>query len=359
MTRACLAILLALAACRIDHTVAELTEGSTAETSGGATDASASTGAAATGTTGGACMFDGATPCEGVSDPFRAIGLGCATTPIAGEGITTAEPSAYRVASQFGNAYWSPREGAQILVLTTGSLPIPDANGYVRLVAGSTQPGTDNMGQNGADLPPPIEPFPGSASDTPFKDCDGENDCSYSLPDLWTNGTGADLLSLAFSVTVPDGAAGFALDVAWLSAEFPERAETPDGDLAVVWVSAESFTGNLATVDGGALVAANIRSQVVEGELVGDHPALAATGFEGVEGPPCDHGWAVYQSCPRAGALAWTPLRGPASPGETIAVTIALLDRWDAVNDTTLLLDAWRWTCDGCELGSTCGLDVG
>ena len=46
MTRARLALLLALAACRIDHTVAELTEGSSAATSDGTTDAPAPTGGA-------------------------------------------------------------------------------------------------------------------------------------------------------------------------------------------------------------------------------------------------------------------------------------------------------------------------
>jgi hypothetical protein len=100
------------------------------------------------------------------------------------------------------------------------------------------------------------------------------------------------------------------------------------------------------------------RTRVVEGELVGDHPPLQSTGFEGVEGPSCDYGWAVYTSCPVGGATGWGTLRGPVGPGETFSFTIALLDRWDALTDTVLLLDAWRWTCDGCALGVDCGLSV-
>lgn len=357
MPRVCPAVVLALAACRVDVTVAALTEAD-ADPSAAATAMATgeASGDATTATTGPACMFDGAAPCEGVSDPFRAIGLGCATTPITTPVIASDEPGAYRVATQFGNAYWNPREGVQLLALTTGRLEIPDNNGYVRAVAGSAQPGVDNAGANDVDLPPPIEPYPGSASDTPWVDCDGENDCSYSLPDLWVEGGGADPVVLDFRVTAPAEAAGFALDVGWLSAEFPERADAPDGDLAVVWVSAEGFTGNLATVGGAALVPANVRGPVVEGGRVGDHPSLAGTGVEGVEGPSCDHGWAAYTSCPRGGALDWMALRGPVGPGETIAVTIALVDRTDALLDTVLLLDAWRWTCEGCALGSTCGL---
>lgn len=365
MKCAALAPLLALAACTVDHVVAQLTEATAATIPGTTADvATASDGSTSDGsasgssgeTTGGGCKFDDAAPCEGVSDPFKAIGLGCPTTPIAGEFVDADEPSSYRVAAQFGNAYWVAREGAQLLALTTGSLPIPDANGHLFLVAGSAQPGVDNAGQNGDDLPPPIYPFPGSASGTPFQDCDGENDCSYSLPFIWVNGTAADMITLGFSVTAPADAAGFALDVAWLSAEFPERAEVSDGDLAIVWVISEGFTGNLATVEGAALTAESVRSYVVEGQLVGDHPSLAATGFDGVEGAACDYGWAVYPSCPRGGALDWTALRGPAGPGETIAVTIALMDRQDPFADTTLLLDAWRWTCEPCVPGSTCGL---
>lgn len=357
MQRAVLPMFLTLAACRVDHVIAALTEadsGDPSDSSGATTAGTGETGSSATGETGSACMFDQAPACEGVNDPWKAIGLGCAGTPIADETVDAPEPSAYRVASQFGNAYWSAREGAQLLVLTTGSLPIPDVNGRVSVPAGSAQPGTDNAAQNGGDLPPPISPTPGGAA--PYEGCDGVGDCSDSLPDAWTPGTAVDMITLAAQVTAPAQAAGFALDVAWLSAEFPERADEPDGDLAIVWVSSEGFTGNLLTLDGAALSAMGARSRVVEGELVGDHPALQSTGFEGVEGPPCDHGWAVYQSCPVGGAIDWGTLRGPVGPGETIALTIALLDRWDGLTDTVLLLDAWRWTCEACALGVDCGL---
>lgn len=365
MTRALPPIFLFLAACRVDHVIASLSEGGSTDLSdsSGATSAATSsvtetsaseTGASETGTTGGGCMLDEAPPCEGVNDPWKAIGLGCAATPISGPTIDAPEPSAYRVAAQFGNAYWSPREGAQLLVLSTGTLPIPDVNGRLSVPAGSAQPGTDNEAQNGGELPAPLAPVPGS--EVPYQECDGVNDCSHSLPAAWTPGTAVDMIVLGAQVTAPVQAAGFALDVAWLSAEFPERADQPDGDLAIVWINSEAFTGNLLTVDGAALSAMGARSRVVEGELVGDHPSLQSTGFEGVEGPPCDYGWAVYTSCPVGGALDWTPLRGPVGPGETFTLTIALLDRWDALGDTVLLLDAWRWTCDGCALGETCGL---
>lgn len=356
-----------LAGCRVDHVIAALTEdgsGGLSDSSGagvttgdgGSGTATSENEASSGGSTGDACMFDGAAPCEGVNDPWKAIGLGCAGTPIAGATIDAPEPSAYRVASQFGNSYWSAREGAQLLVLTTGKLPIPDANGKLTLTAGSSQPGSDNEAQNGGELPAPLMPAPGS--EVPYQDCDGVGDCSHSLQGAWTQGTAVDMIVLGAQVTAPMQAAGFALDVAWLSAEFPERADMPDGDLAIVWISSEAFTGNLLTIDGVALSAMGARTRVVEGELVGDHPALQSTGFEGVEGPSCDYGWAVYASCPVAGATGWGTLRGPVGSGETFSLTIALLDRWDALTDTVLLLDAWRWTCDGCALGVDCGLSA-
>lgn len=338
-------LLLAPTACRIDHVVAVLTEGT-----------GSSSAATSDPTTGGACGLPPSAPCEGVNDPFTAIGLGCPETPISGQTVDAGEPASYRVTTQFGNAYWAAREGGQALVLTTGALPIPQVNGNLFVTAGSAQPGTDNAADNAVDLPPPIEPFPGSATGTPYQQCDGENDCSDSLPDLWENGTASDLVALRFSAQVPAGAAGFALDLAWLSAEFPERADTPDGDLFVAWLSSEAFTGNLATLEGAALTAMATRGRVVEAGLVGDHPGVQATGFEGVEGPPCDYGWAVYSSCPRGGATGWMTMRGPVAAGETIALTLALMDRGDALGDTAVMLDAWRWTCDACTFGADCGL---
>ena len=40
----------------------------------------------------------------------------------------------------------------------------------------------------------------------------------------------------------------------------------------------------------------------------------------------------------------------------TMTMVIAVYDGGDANIDTAVLLDNWRWDCDGCTPGSTCGV---
>lgn len=62
---------------------------------------------------------------------------------------------------------------------------------------------------------------------------------------------------------------------------------------------------------------------------------------------------------PVGGATGWFTATGSATEGETFTLAWALFDMGDSFYDTTVVLDAFRWDCEGCvpsEIDS-CGIE--
>ena len=74
-----------------------------------------------------------------------------------------------------------------------------------------------------------------------------------------------------------------------------------------------------------------IENSMAGGAIYGDQK-LAGTGMSSFEG----------------GATGWYRLVGAASPGEQLEITYAIFDMGDSAWDTIVLLDNWRWNCEGC-----------
>jgi hypothetical protein len=303
--------------------------------------------------------------CDEGPDPFRAIGLGCPgnefdSTPLVRSSLASPDETAWRLTRELGNAFWSPREGSNLLALTTGTLPLPDASGRIEVPFGQGWAADGNNGNpDGAPLPPPLASTPGSnagAGGTPFVGCDGVGDCSDTLPALLAGGPPNDLVSLSFEVIVPAGARGWRVDLVWLSAEFPARVDAAANDAFVWWVASEAYVGNIATLDGAPMTATGLRPRLVEAGFSGEAPALLDTGLGGTTAQPCTYPWAAWQACPRGAATGWLTLDGPANPGEVLGLTAVLFDQGDTELDTLVLLDDWRWHCPGCTPGVDCGL---
>jgi hypothetical protein len=374
-------------ACYVDHVAGERvsteatgTAGSgsastiPAPTSGSVDDTATGTvtTAATEGSTTAAVTCDapsGHSVCDDGPDPLRAIGLGCPgtpfdSTPLVTSSFTSPDETAWRLTRELGNAFWSPREGSQLLVLGTGTLPLPDASGRIELPPGQTDAADGNNGNpDAAALPEPITATPGSndgAGGTPFSGCDGMGDCSDTLPTLLAaGGPPNDLLAFSFEVTVPADTHGWRVDLAWLSAEFPARVDAPANDAFVWWVASEAYVGNVATTEDGApMTATGLRPRLVEADFVGEAPALIGTGFGGTTAQPCDFPWAEWDACPRGAASGWLTLDGPANPGEVLGLTAVLFDQGDTELDTMVLVDDWRWHCAGCTPGQDCGLST-
>jgi len=343
--------------------------GSSAGTGGEDTDGGGATGGE--GSTGGmtneVCQAPGdLMPCDAdTTDPFRAIGLDCPflpnqSIPIQNELFESEDPTAWRIARQFGSHVdetsgepaWGPREGEQFLIITTGQFPELDENGVLLMEEGVTESGTSNDNPDDKSLPAPMSPDRGSASGnggTPFVDCDGVNDCSDSIEDQWDlgNGDANDMVWFQFDVPVPGGTYGFSFDFAYFSAEFPEFVDTSFNDIFAVWAASETYTGNLCFVNDQPCTVTALESSVQFG---GADPELVGTGFDGID----------FGDEPTAQATGWFEAKGSAEPGEMLQLTFALFDMGDSIYDTAVIMDNFRWDCEGCvptEVDPCIGID--
>ena len=357
------------------------TEASTAATEGGSTGETGE----GEGSTGEAPLCPLAlmhAPCDDVSDdPLHAIGLNCAvlgapwvdkTNAVAVDKIEfVAAPEQdgrrpWQVARAYGTfvdpdtqePFWSAREGDKILLLSSGLLPKPDADGVVIVPAGEVYNDVGDGKWDEDAMPPPMSPAQGSPDPQGFKDCDGKGDCSNTLAAQWELGGGDpnDRLWLRFELTAPSlmagdiaDANGYSFDFAFFSAEFPEWIDTPFNDIFVVWQSSEKYTGNVTFINGQPLTVTALWPIDYQGECnlfdpncVGEAPQLAGTGHS-----------------KDGGATGWYRATGGVQPGETFGLAFAIFDMGDSTYDTTAVVDRWLWDCEGCVPNDvrSCGIE--
>lgn len=294
-------------------------------------------------------------PCDtGTDNPFNAIGLGCeggpnTSIPIFNPIFAANDANTWRIAQQFGDyidpadglPLWRPREGDSMLVIGTGPLPTLDADGALIEVGDPLGDGTSNPSNSA--LPAPLSPLPGSsggAGGTPFVNCDLVNDCSDSLIDQWNLGGGSanDLIWFQFETPVPGGTYGFSFDFAYFSEEFPEYVDTQFNDMFVAWSNSESYTGNLCFVNDEPCTV----TALWPADFQGGAAELSGTQFT------------------NDGATGWYQAQGTVVPDEMLQLTFALFDMSDSAFDTTLLVDNFRWDCEGCtpsEVDPCIGID--
>jgi hypothetical protein len=298
-------------------------------------------------------VADALVPCDDQDDdPFHAIGLNCPGAPPESIPLSSAtfnsDAPAVKVAAQFGSSGdWDAREGEKVLIISTGTLPIPDDDGRVVLGQGEGEDGTQNTNPDDVDdLPTPIEPLDGSGG-VPFESCDGHNDCSDTLQAQWELGDSLanDLSWVRFDVEVPIGAYSYKFDFAFFTTEYPEWIDTQYNDIFVVWSTSETYTGNVTFIEEQPLTVTALENYF---EHEGDDPELDGTGVDGV-GAMGSVG----------GGTGWFTATGSAVPGEIFTIAWALFDMGDAFYDTTVVLDAFRWSCEGCVPSEVdgCGLE--
>lgn len=318
------------------------------------------------------CQAPPLVPCDPQSDAvFHALELGCPDlegwtadngVPLLERTFASPDQDAYRVLRSYGSHLlgdlpaWSPRAGDRMLLLGTGDFGPLGVLGDLIMPPGAASAGAGNANPeaDGA-LPEPsyIDMTDGSAVDTPFVACDGVGDCSQTLGWQWkANPHAVDIAYLDFTIEVPGGTRGYALDMAFFTAHFPEHTQSAYNDMAILWSQSEAYVGNVShmIVDGiprplalPALAMADLVAH--DGE---DDPTLLGTGFDGLLG---DHG----------GATDWLTVHGPAVPGEHLTLALAVLDLGDGLFDSALLVDNFRWRCESCTLGAPadqggCGL---
>ena len=298
------------------------------------------------------------------NDPFEAMGLGCAgeanqVIPIDNAVFSSPDAGAWRIARQFGTflvggaPLWGPREGEQMLIISTGAISAPNNQGVVTMAAGIHEGGVNNGNPDGGQLPAPMSPNDGGQGG-PFVNCDGVGDCSNTLEGQWDFGGGQanDLLWMQFDTEVPGGTNGFSFDFAYFSAEFPEWVDTAFNDIFLAWSASETYTGNLCFINDQPCTVTSLCDSdgscpdlAYCDDLFGcANPAngeLAGTGFDGV-----------------GGATGWFTAQGSAAPLETLQLTFAVFDMTDSIYDTAVLLDNWHWDCEGCVPSEVMGCGI-
>lgn len=296
--------------------------------------------------------------CDASADPLRAPEVACLPS-VAAQMFESADGSAWRSAREFGNAFWVAQRGSAVLALSTGQLPELNAAGQVVLEPQSAElDAVDNQNPEASQLPAGISANPGSnggAGGTPFFGCDGVGDCSETLPEVWS-GEARDLIWFSFDIEVPTGAGALELDLAWLTAEFPEQVGATEADAFVLWIDSAAFTGNIATYGGRALTTSSVAALL--SDFQGEHPSLVRTGFDGSTEEACSIAGELVSPCPIGAATGWLTVTAPVVSGEVITVAGALFEQGPPGRESTVLLDGLRWRCAPCSLGVDCGIRV-
>jgi len=140
-----------------------------------------------------------------------------------------------------------------------------------------------------------------------------------------------DYMELTLTIEVPSNAHGLSYDFAFMSGEFPEWVCTEFDDTFLAILESQSYTGNISFDDAGRPVTINIGFFDVcpvsqGGDCAGD-AELAGTGYGGTVG----------------GGTGWLTTTAPVTPGETIKLRFIIFDEGDAIYDSLVLLDNFRW----------------
>jgi hypothetical protein len=281
-------------------------------------------------------------PCdEGDDDPWHAFGLNC-PNEIEVEGSYGGEGTAILVTDKkigsFTPEVWPVLEGSKLVVLSTGN-----ADGI--FTPGSCDPGTAFPPLSQAlDFPAPINPTAVAGDCTTDPSLIGTGDCSKTLADQWSQAgvsKGNDWAELRFTVKVPENVNGFAFDFAFLSVEYPVYFGTQFNDLFVAWLESEKWTGNISFDKDGKPISLN--AGFLDYKDGGDLASLNDPSCPA----PC-RAPELDDTCLKDhAATKWLTTTVGVTPGETITVVFGVIDLGDDILDALVLLDNFRWACEG------------
>jgi hypothetical protein len=286
------------------------------------------------GTDGGFCGAPSPVVCDDMDDdPWHAIGLNCPGGPSVDGSITGHDDAFYVHEGNIGTympAPYPPREGNKVLIMSSGVAS--------DLLESGVYASTAHTGNDPGSLPAPIVPSDVGAmtcADNP--DLVGNGDCSNTIEEQWSQGTGAnDYAELRFTVTVPDNTFGFSYDFAMFSTEYPVFYQSSYNDMYIAWLESEQWTGNVSFDEMGNPISLNAgfldykdAPNDVDCPDPCTAPELEGTAMEGHAG------------------TKWLTTTAPVQPGEDIEVVFAIFDLTDNILDTIVVLDNWQWNCDG------------
>lgn len=254
---------------------------------------------------------------------------------------------------------YSAREGSAFLMLSTGGISKPNDQGVVTEPYNSQE--ISKGGPLGPDdvneLPPPFQFKVGSnegAGGTPFKECDGINDCSDTLEYQWVvqgKSNPYDRRWFSFKTKVPEGTFGYTFDFVLCSSEWPEYVNTDYNDLLIAYQvdptqddpmadpPVDAYSGNVTFIPHPNDPAKGLPLTITAldpyflhyGGYTYDDKQLAGTGFE-------------QHAC-----SDWFQAKGRVRPGAEVTIGFYIADMGDDKLATLALLDNFRWDCGGCS----------
>ena len=278
-------------------------------------------------------------PCDLTSDdPWNALGINCPAGPKAEGTIGGSELALQVHEGQLGtHGYFTPREGSRMVIMSSGlasEVPLPRAQ------LCPTCPSTD-LGQPMIPVLP--EPIDVRSVDDVVTCADdptliGTGDCSNTLEDEWTAGSGAyDYVEMRMLAEVPPPYDALRYRFAFFSSEYPTwfDHDSPWNDMYLAWLESESWTGNISFDEAGNPISIN-------GVLLDFRDA------ETEECPaPCQAPELAGFSMEGHAATRWLETTAPVVTGETIELVFAIFDLSDGIYDSAVVLDDWDWTCGG------------
>jgi hypothetical protein len=288
---------------------------------------------------GGDSQFCGAplpVTCDGMDDdPWHALGLNCPGGPSVSGSIQLEAPEQLHVHSGNVGTYvpaaFPPQEGTKMVILSSGAA--------ADLLTPGLFASTDVGGFGASVLPAPIQ----TNAVSPTEDCFdnpglvGTGDCSNTIQAQWSQGSGAyDYAEMRIETEVPAGAFGFSYNLAMFSTEYPGYYQTQYNDMYIAWLESEQWTGNVSFDNAGNPISLNAGFlDYKDAPNPYDCPApcvapqLQGTAMQGHAG------------------TTWLTTTAGVTPGEDMTLVLTVFDLSDGVLDTVVLLDNWRWECEG------------
>jgi len=217
---------------------------------------------------------------------------------------TVADDKAHQVAPDWGT--FKVQMGSSMAALSNGIAADEDDTGYA-----APQTGTSFGKLN-----------------TPYPLTPGTYACGNGTQNDPTNVN--DLTELSVSLKVPSNANSFQLDVNYLTTDAPEWFCSTYVDQALILMSSKSATNADVLLDTqGRHMSANASYLVIN-----DAPSLAGTGME----------VAAQNNTIAGAATGWMTMTVPVIPGDTITLRFIIFDVQDAIYDSQLLMDHFRWS---------------
>jgi hypothetical protein len=282
------------------------------------------------------CLVPTHNACDDDSDdPWHALGINC---PGELEFDTTFDGDAQQVYVHTGQlgTYDPPTypvlEGEKMVILSSGMASEMTTSGDQ---FASTSVNLEFMP---TPLPAPIQTNKVDQVDTCTDDPNlvGNGDCSNTLQEQWEQGDGAfDYAELRLTGSVPNGASGLEYHLAFFSTEYPAYYQTVYNDMYIAWLESELWTGNISFDEMGNPISLNAGFlDYKDAPNQFDCPNCMAPELEGT----------VMET--HAGTK-WLTTTAGVVPGEDITLIWAIFDLSDEVLDSVVILDDFRWNCDG------------